>query len=71
MIIEDLRKVRKEAEKSCKEFLKFINENYMPAEKKLTLTDEMLKDSNLTSLMRTKFAIVFSPDKNVNEPKQV
>ena len=71
MIIEDLTKVKEEAKKGCVAFLKFINENYIPTEKKLTLTDEMLSEDKLKRLMTTKFSLIFHPDKNVSEPRQV
>lgn len=41
MVAEDLRKIKAEAEKhDCAGFLKYINENYTPAARKLTLTPE-------------------------------
>ena len=69
MIVEDLNKVKEEAKKGCVTFLKYINENYIPAERKLTLTDDMLSEDKLKRLMTTRFSLVFHPDKNVNEPR--
>ena len=71
MIIEDLNKVKEEAKKGCVSFLKYINENYIPAERKLTLTDEMLSEDKLKRLMTTRFSLIFHPDKNVSEPRQI
>ena len=47
MIVEDLNKVKEEAKKGCVTFLKYINENYIPAERKLTLTDDMLSEDKM------------------------
>ena len=69
MIASDLTKIKEETKKGCKDFLKFINEQYVPATKKLTLDDTALKESNLKRLMTTKFSLIFHPDKNVNEQR--
>ena len=71
MIATDLENIKREVQKGCKDFLKYVNENYVPAERKFTLTEENLKEGNLKRLMTTKFALVFHPDKNRNEPRQV
>ena len=69
MIATDLAKIKEEAQKGCKEFLRYLNENHVPADKKLTLDDEALKESKLKRLMTTKFSLIFHPDKNVNEER--
>ena len=47
MITEDLAKVKTESQKGCVHFLKYVNEHYAPAAKKLTLTDAMLSEDKL------------------------
>ena len=71
MIATDLENIKRESQKGCKVFLKYINENYVPAARKITLTDENLKESNLKRLMTTKFAVIFHPDKNRGEARQI
>ena len=71
MIKEDLEKIKAESQKGCKTFLKFANDQYAPATKKLTLKEEDLSDDKLRKLMTTKFALIFHPDKNINEPRQI
>ena len=72
MIEEDLVKIRQAVNsKGCKDFLVFLNENYVPAERKIALTEEALQENNLKKLMTLKFAIVFHPNKNVNEPRHI
>ena len=44
MIKDDLEKITNEVKKGCKSFLEFINENYVPVDKKIELTEEKLKD---------------------------
>ena len=61
--------IKTESEKGCKEFLTYLNQNYIPEEKKLALDVEALKESNLKRLMTTKFSLIFHPDKNVNEER--
>lgn len=51
--------------------LKYLNENYMPAGKKTTLTEEELKIGNIKSTIKKKFVLVFHPDKCVNEERKV
>ena len=69
MIVEDLANIKRELEKGCKDFLTYLNENYVPEGRKITLTEENLKESNLKRLMTTKFSLIFHPDKNVNEAR--
>ena len=69
MIAQDLVNVKREAQKGCKAFIIYVNENYVPADKKLTLDDEALKESNLKRLMTIKFSRIFHPDKNRNEER--
>ena len=72
MVEEDMKKVQAEAQKDdCKKFLKFINDNYAPAGKKLTLSEDDLQEGKLKRLITTKFSLMFHADKNVNEPRQV
>ena len=71
MIATDLENIKREGQKGCKDFLKYINENYVPEGRKITLNDENLKESNLKRLMTTKFAVIFHPDKNRNEARQI
>ena len=71
LIKEDLKKVQEEAKKDCKSFLRYCNEHYAPAAKKIAITDEMLTDDKLKRTITTKFSIIFHPDKNVNEPRQI
>ena len=71
MVQEDLDKIKAESQKGCKPFLKFVNEQYAPAAKKLTLTDEQMSEDKLRKFMTTKFALIFHPDKNVSEPRQI
>ena len=49
----------------------FINENYVPADRKLELTEDDLQEHKLKRLMTTKVALIFHPDKNINEERQV
>ena len=70
MIVEDLANIERELQKGCKDFLTYINKNYVPEGRKITLTEENLKESNLQRLIK-KFAIIFHPDKNVNEARQI
>ena len=72
MIAEDLAKVKAEVAKGdCAGFLKFLNEHYTPAARKLTLTDDMLTEDKLKRLITVKFSIIYHPDKNRNEPRQI
>ena len=71
LIKKDLKKIRKEFKKGAKSFVTFCNEHYVPAEKKVPITDEMLSEDKLKRTITTKFAIIFHPDKNVNEPRQI
>lgn len=72
MIKEDLRKIKEEQNKhDCKGFLRFINDTYAPADRKIELTDEMLSADKIKRTMTIKFSKIFHPDKNVNEPRQV
>ena len=52
-------------------FLKFVNTEYTPADKKIELSEEMLTESNLKRTMTMKFSIIFHPDKQVNEEKKI
>ena len=49
--------------------MRFLNEKYVPAEKKLDLTEEMLSENQLKRTMTIKFTLIFHPDKNVSEDK--
>ena len=71
LIVEDLAKLKSEHTKGPAAFLKFVNENYSPADKKIELTEEMLTDGNLKRTMTIKFSKVFHPDKQVNEEKKI
>ena len=71
MIKEDLKKIQEEAKKDCRNFLKYCNEHYAPAAKKIDITDEMLSDDKLKRTITMKFKVIFHPDKNVNEPRQI
>ena len=71
MVEEDLKKIKEAAKKDCKSFLKYVNENYAPEDRKLTLSEDDLKDGKLKRLMTTKFTLIFHPDKNVKEERQV
>ena len=71
MVLADITNVKEEAKKGCKVFLQYINTNYTPTERKLTLTEEMLTEDKLKRLMSTRFALIYHPDKNVNEPRQI
>ena len=68
---EDFEKLEAEVKKGCKEFLTYINDTYVPAEKKLDLKEGMLKESQLKKTMVKSFVPIFHPDKNVNEEKKV
>ena len=67
----DFEKIEAEVKKGCKEFLTFVNNTYVPNEKKINLTEEMLKESQLKKTMIKQFVPVFHPDKNVSEEKKV
>jgi hypothetical protein len=67
LLAQDLIKLKAEHEKGPASFLCFINEEYVPAEKKIDLTDEMLAEDQLKRTMVVKFSVIFHPDKNVNE----
>ena len=71
LIAEDLIKIKAEHEKGPASFLRFINDEYAPADKKIALTDEMLAENQLKRTMVTKFTMIFHPDKNVNEEKKI
>ena len=72
MILEDLQKIKTEGDKMrVREFIHFVNDNYVPAAKKVALTDEMLKEGELKRTITLKFTRIFHVDKNVNEPRQV
>lgn len=72
MITEDLTKLKAEVAKGdCAGFLKFLNENYTPAARKLTLTPEMLSEEKLKRLIITKYTTIYHPDKNRNEARQI
>lgn len=71
MISEDLIKIKAEFDKDTVIFLRYLNDNYIPAEKKIELTDEMLKENQLKRTIITKFCPIFHPDKNVNEEKKI
>jgi len=71
MIEQDLANIKREVQKGCKEFLKYVNDNYVPEARKIALDDDKLKESNLKRLMVIKFSIIFHPDKNINEERQV
>ena len=43
----------------------------MPADRKLELTEDDLQEHKLKRLMTTKVALIFHPDKNINEERQV
>ena len=42
MISEDLIKIKAEFDKDTVTFLRYLNENYVPAEKKIELTDNKI-----------------------------
>ena len=71
LVEEDLKKVKEQAKKDCKSFLKFVNENYAPKERKLTLSDDDLQEGKLKKLITTKFSLMFHSDKNKNEERQI
>ena len=72
LIVEDLTKLKAEAAKgNCAGYLKYLNEHYTPAARKLTLTDEMLSEEKLKRLITTKFSLIYHPDRNRNEARQV
>ena len=71
MITEDLASVKTESQEGCVHFLKYVNEHFAPAEKKLTLTDAMLTEDKLKRTIQTKFSLIFHPDKSVNEARQI
>ena len=71
MVQADIDKVKAEAKKGdCKAFLKFINTNYAPEDKKDKLTDEMLSEDKMKRTMTIHFAKMFHPDKHVNSERQ-
>ena len=69
MIEADIQKITSEQTKGAPSFLKYINENYTPAEKKIELTDEMLEPERINKTMVMKFSKIFDPSKNMNEPR--
>ena len=71
LIAEDLIKIKAEQKKGPALFLRFINDEYAPADKKIALTDEMLTENQLKRTMVTRFAMIFHPDRNVNEEKKI
>ena len=71
LIAEDLTKLKAEFDKGCESFLRYLNQHYVPADKKIVLTDEMLSESKLKHTMVTKFSRIFHPDKQVNEEKKI
>ena len=71
MISADLVNIKREADRGCKSFLIFVNAHYVPPDRKIDLSENELQQSNLKRLITTKFAKIFHPDKNRNEPRQV
>jgi len=71
MIKDDLDKIAKEVKKGCRSFLEFINDNYVPVDRKIELTEEKLKDGELRRTMIRLFLPIFHPDKNTEEEKQI
>ena len=67
---EDLEKITAESAKGCEKFLVFLNENYVPQEKKLNLTEDKLKENALKRTMVRLFIPIFHPDKNIDEDKK-
>ena len=51
LIAEDLIKIKAEQKKGPASFLRFINDEYAPADKKIALTDEMLTENQLKRTM--------------------
>lgn len=71
MIRNDLDKITSEVKKGCRSFLEFVNNNYVPVDRKIDLTEEKLKDGELRRTMIRLFLPIFHPDKNIDEPKQI
>ena len=71
MLKEDFSKLELEANKGCKEFLVFLNTNYIPADKKLDLTEDTLKEAFLKKTMIKMFLPIFHPDKNMEEERKI
>ena len=67
---EDLDKITAASAKGCEQFLVFLNENYVPQDKKLDLTAEKLKENALKRTMVRMFIPIFHPDKNINEDRK-
>ena len=59
MVKTDLENVQREFGKGYSSFLKYLNEQYVPADKKIEITDENIKESNAKRLMQTKFSLIF------------
>ena len=70
LIAEDLQKLKVEFANGCASFLRYLNENYVPQDKKLNLTDDLLTENKLKHTMVTKFSRIFHPDRQVNEEKK-
>ena len=51
--------------------MRFLNEKYVPDDKKIELTEEMLSENQLKRTMTLKFSVIFHPDKNVMEEKVI
>ena len=68
---EDLDKLDAQYNKSCKEFLIFLNKEYVPDDKKLDLKDELLKENSLKKTMLKMFLPIFHPDKNMAEERKI
>ncbi len=71
LVAEDIRKVKEEAKKGdCAKFLKFLNTDYVPEDKRGKLKDEMLSEDKLKRTMTIHFAKIFHPDRNVNATRE-
>ena len=68
---KDLNIIRQAKLRGCDFFLRYINDNYVPNNKKIQITDEMLEPQKIKHTMKTKFSLVFHPDKNVSQPQHI
>ena len=63
----DFEKIKFASERGCKEFLEFLNEEYVPQGQKLNLAPTMLQENSLKRTMVKMFAPIFYPDESLEK----
>lgn len=70
-LADDLREIKRKKDEGVDVFLRYLLEHHVPANQKFELTEEMLKEANVSRTITLRYSKIFHPDRNVNEERRI